>query len=101
MIQDKEDRKVREEDESNIAHGWADTEDRHMDKKYKAPVDATWQVQLMCDCPRCGEYVDLLDAPDFWDGRRLDIPEHGTERSRNVDVFCPECHHGFYVNCCW
>lgn len=32
-------------------------------------VAATWDIQLNCDCPKCGGYVNLLHAPDFWDGR--------------------------------
>ena len=64
-------------------------------------VAATWTVELNCDCPACGEYVNLLDAPDFWDGRKLEIAEHGTDRSKNVAVVCPECGHEFRVDCQW
>lgn len=60
---------------------------------------ATWDISLDCECPACGEYVDLLTAPDFWDGRSLQIGEHGTDRSRGVDVVCPDCHHEFEVDC--
>ena len=66
-----------------------------------APCSASWHVSLDCDCPKCGEYVNLLDAPDFWDGRALDIPEHGTENSNNLEVQCPECGHEFKVCCEW
>ena len=59
---------------------------------------AGWTVELHCDCPACGEWVDLLDYPDFWDGRHLDIAEHGTARSKDVEVFCPECGHEFNVD---
>jgi len=41
-------------------------------------IMAAWTVELNYDCPGCGEHVDLLDATDFWDGRQLDAPEHGT-----------------------
>jgi hypothetical protein len=64
-----------------------------------APVAAQWTVELNCDCPKCGEYVDLLEYPDFWDGRKLEIAEHDTERSRAVEVACPECDHVFEVEC--
>jgi transcription initiation factor IIE alpha subunit len=67
----------------------------------EAPCSARWAVELNCDCPKCGEYVNLLDAPDFWDGRTLDIPEHGTENSNNLEVVCPECGHEFKVCCQW
>jgi len=59
---------------------------------------ATWSISLDCDCPACKENVNLLDYTDFWDGRQLDVPEHGTERSRDVDVQCPECAHEFTVD---
>ena len=62
-------------------------------------VDANWTVELNCDCPKCGEYVDLLTAPDFWDGRHLDIAEHGTKRSNALEVSCPKCGHDFEVSC--
>lgn len=60
-------------------------------------VEATWHIEFTCHCPACGKYVDLLEAPDFWDGRHLDICEHGTERSKAVEVWCPECEHEFEV----
>ena len=60
---------------------------------------ATWTVELNCECPECKQYVDLLDYTDFWDGRRLEIAEHGTDRSNDVDVICPECGHEFTVDC--
>ena len=59
---------------------------------------ATWIVELNTDCPNCKEYVNLLDYVDFWDGRKLKVAEHGTERSENVDVICPECSHVFIVD---
>jgi uncharacterized protein (DUF983 family) len=62
-------------------------------------VTAIWTVELNCTCPACNELVDLLDYPDFWDGRKLDIAENGTDRSRGVEVLCPECDHEFTVDC--
>jgi ribosomal protein S27AE len=68
----------------------------------KASVTAQWRVELDCDCPRCGEAVDLTDVEEFWqDHSNLDIPEHGTERSDNLEVTCPECGHEFAVCCEW
>jgi Zn finger protein HypA/HybF involved in hydrogenase expression len=64
-----------------------------------ANVTAIWTVELNCTCPNCDKSVDLLDYPDFWDCRHLDIAENGTERSKNVDVICPECDHEFTVDC--
>lgn len=59
---------------------------------------ATWIVELNTDCPSCKEYVNLLDYVDFWDGRKLDIAENGTERSRDVEVVCPICFDEFTVD---
>ena len=56
---------------------------------------AAWTVELNCDCPECGEYVNLLDDPDFWEGRDLEIAESGEV----VGVFCPKCEHEFKVDC--
>ena len=67
-----------------------------------APVKneiAIWTVELNCRCPKCDDYVNLLDAADFWDGRQLDVPEHHTERSNNLEVVCPACDHEFLVDC--
>lgn len=64
-------------------------------------IDADWCVELNADCPTCGEYVNLLDAPDFWDCRRLEIAEHDTSESNNLEVKCPECYHQFTVCCRW
>ena len=38
-----------------------------------ATVQATWHAELTCDCPACGQYVDLLEYPDFWDGRKVEV----------------------------
>jgi len=59
---------------------------------------ATWIVELNTECPNCKEWTDLLDYVDFWDGRQLEIAEHGTERSKDVEVFCPGCGHRFTVD---
>lgn len=59
---------------------------------------ATWIIELNTECPNCKEWADLLDYGDFWDGRKLDIAEHGTERSTDVEVICPECNHVFTVD---
>ena len=66
-----------------------------------ADVTATWIVELNCHCPNCEEYVNLLDYADFWDGRKLEIPEHGTDRSKDVEAQCPKCDHEFSVDCCY
>ena len=60
---------------------------------------ATWSIELNCDCPKCGELVDLLDYPDFWDGRQLAAGAHGTDDSKGIEVVCPACGGGFTVDC--
>jgi len=59
---------------------------------------AIWGINLWADCPACKESVDLLEYEDFWDGRVLDIGEHDTERSKNVEVTCTECYSDFIVD---
>lgn len=38
--------------------------------KNKSNIDAQWEVELNCYCPKCENFVNLLDATDFWDGHR-------------------------------
>ena len=61
---------------------------------------ATWIVELNADCPNCKEYVNLLDYLEFWDEKyfQLNIAENGTDRSKDVNVVCPECNHDFTVD---
>lgn len=66
-----------------------------------AKIEATWILGLYCDCPNCEELVDLLDGPDFWDGRSFDVVEHGTENTKDVEVVCPSCKHEFVVDLTW
>jgi endogenous inhibitor of DNA gyrase (YacG/DUF329 family) len=68
------------------------------DSKPRAET-ATWSIELNCECPHCAEWVNLLDYADFWDGRSLGVGEHGTERSKGVEVTCPECGKDFEVDC--
>jgi len=59
---------------------------------------ATWSISLDTTCPKCGECVDLLDDPDFWDGRSFEAGENMTDRSRDVEVDCPKCGHELEVD---
>ena len=71
-------------------------------KQQPSQIEAQWAVALHCKCPKGVEVVNLLDETDFWDvGGWLDIPEHGTERSNNLEVNCPDCNHAFEVCCVW
>lgn len=63
-------------------------------------IFATWEIELNCICPSCNRYVDLLDAPDFWDGNNIVAGENNTPRSDNLHVICPKCDEEFVVECC-
>lgn len=58
---------------------------------------ATWNIELNCECPHCKEWVDLLEHADFWDAHHdsLEVAEHGTKRSRDLQVTCPKCNRDF------
>ena len=63
-------------------------------------VRAVWRIELTCTCPVCSDYVDLLEHPDFWDGRSdLQAGENCTPRTRVMDVTCPKCDAEFTVDC--
>ena len=62
---------------------------------------ATWHVSLDCECPKCGEDVDLLSYADFFDGRTIQIAEHNTPATKDMEVVCPKCGHEFTVDCEW
>jgi hypothetical protein len=59
---------------------------------------ATWYMSLDTECPHCNEWVDLMEFPDFWDGRSFEVGEHGTERTKDVRVNCTECRKEFRVD---
>jgi endogenous inhibitor of DNA gyrase (YacG/DUF329 family) len=61
-------------------------------------IKAYWSIRLDAECPHCKEEVDLLDVDDFWDGKTFQCVEHGTAKTRNVRVFCPECGEDFVVD---
>jgi hypothetical protein len=61
-------------------------------------LGAIWHISLKCNCPYCKKNVNLLDAPDFWDGKYFKVGEHMTDRTRNVQVTCPECGEEFKVD---
>lgn len=62
-------------------------------------TSATWIIQLETTCPFCHHEVDLLDDPDFFDGRsRLQVGEHETIESRDLEVCCPMCSEEFSVD---
>lgn len=64
-------------------------------------ITATRHASLDCECPGCNEYVNLLEYADFWDGRHIEVAEHGTPATTGMEVVCPECRHEFTVDCAW
>lgn len=63
-------------------------------------VRATWHLELTCICPSCKARIDLLDGPDFWDGKGgMQACEHGTPQTTNMDAHCHECGSEFTVTC--
>jgi len=61
-------------------------------------ITATWTIELNCECPHCEEYVKLLDDSDFLRNNEFEIGEHGIDRTRNFEVWCPECGESFEVD---
>jgi hypothetical protein len=61
-------------------------------------LTATWSISLDTTCPHCDADVNLLDYADFWDSRLFAVPEHGTDRTKDVEVNCPECMMDFKVD---
>lgn len=62
---------------------------------------ATWHASLDCECPICHEDVDLMEYTDFWDGRTIQIAEHDTPATTDMEVTCPNCGEDFKVTCEW
>lgn len=54
-------------------------------------VAASWSVSLNCDCPFCGEYVDLM-----LDSDQLETVQP-CEADKELEVFCPECGENFTI----
>lgn len=60
---------------------------------------ATWNIQLLSDCPHCERCVDLLEYSDFWDGHPgLIIGDSRSESTTDAEVTCPACLQDFRVN---
>ena len=59
---------------------------------------AVWNLELNCRCPKCDEYIDLLEGGDFWENNRVEVCEHSTDKSKNIDAHCEGCEHEFKVN---
>lgn len=61
-------------------------------------IMATWDISLTTKCPKCEEYINLVDIDDFWGGRCFEACEYGTNATTDYQVICPECEHEFVVD---
>jgi hypothetical protein len=59
---------------------------------------AVWSISLDTECPQCGHSFDMLCTDDFWEGKKFTAVEHGTDRTENVEAYCPKCAHEFSVD---
>lgn len=61
-------------------------------------IKALWSIELMCECPNCLCDFDLVKChDDFWVDGCQPI-EHGTAKTKNVEVECPICSLEFKVD---
>jgi ssDNA-binding Zn-finger/Zn-ribbon topoisomerase 1 len=68
-------------------------------KAAKEAVQAVWVIELRTDCPACDEYFDLVESNyDWFVEGAFEICEHATDRTKGVDVECPNCGHEFQVD---
>ena len=58
---------------------------------------ATWSISLDTECPECEHDFDLICVEGFREAG-IDPIEHGTDRSKGVEVTCPGCFHEFTVD---
>jgi hypothetical protein len=60
---------------------------------------AQWDLSLMAECPNCQHEWDLVnDEPDFFDGRKLEICETGTDNSEGIELTCSKCEFEFKID---
>jgi len=69
-------------------------------EKPKSAGVAVWSCSIYIECPHCGADNDLCENDDG-DWRLpvgLELGEHGTDRSKNIEVDCSECRETFIVD---
>lgn len=61
---------------------------------------AYWSFELRTECPNCEASIDLNDVDGFSyvSDLELEICEQDTDKSKNIDVYCPECGKEFFVD---
>lgn len=62
------------------------------------PEKAIWSLSLDCSCPKCSHEFDILDDTEFISDNKLEVCEHGTQRSMGINVMCPNCDSEFKVD---
>jgi hypothetical protein len=59
---------------------------------------ALWRISLDVYCPGCSNYFNILDYDcEFWN-LGIQPVEHDTDKTKGVEVVCPECDHEFLVD---
>ena len=64
-------------------------------------LKAYWSISLDWTCPDCDHLNDLIeDDPEFFGTGRggMEPIEHGTDRSKNYEVYCGNCEREFEVD---
>ena len=61
-----------------------------------------WNISLDCECPYCEFDIDLMDQM-FEPGEkgRCELGEHGTDTTRDMEVYCPQCDAEFKIDLDW
>lgn len=66
-----------------------------MPRKLKPPTtEAQFWVKLICECPACGERIDLWDMDELDPD---DLPEACVSQETEIKVSCPACEISFIV----
>lgn len=59
---------------------------------------AYWRIELETRCPKCKTELDLFSFSSFCLEHEIQVGEHDTDSSRNLETFCPHCEHEFKVD---
>lgn len=64
----------------------------------KENQNAFWSISLDTKCPKCEYDFNILNTDsDFW-FNKFEPMEHDTKKSKDYEVICSECGHGFLVD---
>jgi DNA-directed RNA polymerase subunit RPC12/RpoP len=62
-------------------------------RELKWKLKARWNITLMVWCRSCHRNVDLMKAPNFWDGRENGL--QAGDDGEDEKVTCPNCGYVF------